>query len=101
MALFNHGSPTVTTAPARLIAANVGRIRSYVLVRASFENTAKIYVGSSAAVNGTLGDPNCGWPLDPGEAKEFEVNESVDAGDETDIWAVAASGTQYAHVESK
>ncbi len=101
MPLFNHGSPEVTTDPARLIAADVGRVRSYVLVRAAFENSARIYVGNSASVNGTLGSPNCGWPLDPGEAREFEVNESVDAGSETDIWAVAASGTQYAHVESK
>ncbi len=101
MSLFNHGSATLTTSAARLIAANVGRIRSYVLVRASLDNSDKIFVGNSASVNGTDGDPNCGWPLRPGEAREFEVNESVDAGDETDIWAVAASGTQYAHVESK
>jgi hypothetical protein len=101
MPLFDHRSVAITTTPARIIATSTRRTLQYLILRAALANSATIFVGASASVNGTNGDINCGWPLRPGEVKEIPINESIDPGDETDVWAVAASGTQYVHVEYK
>lgn len=101
MPLFSHKSAAVTSTPAQLVATSSRTTLQYVLVRAALANTQPIYLGASAAVNGTAGDANCGYPLRAGEAREFAVNEYMDSADETGIWAYAPSGTQYAHVEYK
>jgi len=89
------GSVPVGTDAVQLVPAPLPNWTRRLFVRLDPAATDLVYVGFSAAVNGTKGNANCGWPLDAGEERGVELSRDVDGGDETHVWLQAVSGTQY------
>lgn len=94
------GSVAVTTTAAQPCPAPAKDWSRRLTVRADAANTDIVYLGASSAVNGTAGSADCGFPLAAGEERTFPLSTFQDAADETGLWAVAASGTQYLHWEA-
>jgi len=91
------GSVALGTTPQQIVPAPLPNWARRLLVRSNIDATDLVHAGNSGSVNGTKGNANCGWPLDAGEERSFELSRDIDGGDETGVWARAASGTQFVH----
>lgn len=97
MALFAHGCTAVTSTPSQPIPTSPKRAAKGVRLKAAAGNGQTVFVGNSASVNGTAGDPNCGYPLAAGQELPIDFNGATEPANETSIYCFAPSGTQYVH----
>ncbi len=91
------GCVPVGTTAVQIVPAPLPNWARRLLLRADVDATDLVHLGNSSSVNATNGNANCGMPLDAGEEHTYELGRDSDGGDETGVWAKAASGTQYVH----
>lgn len=92
--LYGYGSRAIGTSATQIVPTPTRDWPRYLLVAAHPDNTANVYLGSSASVSATKTDAACGFVLEPGDVRRFPLAKHADGFDETHVWGIAAS-SQY------
>lgn len=69
-----HGSNRDVDTSAELLTSTSFSAQKGVMIKADRTNTGVVYVGKANTVTAGTTDATDGWPLDPGEAATFDVN---------------------------